>query len=108
VLGERGLLEADTLTGDLYFYENAEVRIVWSATQQFRGVSEGNVTRYALARDEPLRVEHQAFIDLLQGRDNGETVTLEHGVRIVEAAEAVLESARSGQTISLAPEATVH
>jgi UDP-N-acetylglucosamine 3-dehydrogenase len=49
VLGERGMLEADTLTGDLFFYENAQVRIAWSATQQFRGVSEGNVTRYALS-----------------------------------------------------------
>jgi predicted dehydrogenase len=101
VLGERGLLEADTLTGDLYFYENAEVRIIWSATQQFRGVSEGNVTRYALARDEPLRLEHEALLDLLGGREDAAAVTLEHGVRIVEVAEAVLESARSGETVSL-------
>ncbi len=101
VLGERGLLLADTLTGDLYFYENAEVRIVWSATQQFRGVSEGNVTRYALARDEPLRVEHEAFLDQLRGRGEAEIVTLEQGVEIVKVAEAVIESARSGQTVSL-------
>ena len=65
VLGERGMLEADTLTADLYFYENAEVGIVWSAAQQFRGVREGNVTRYALERREPLAVEHDAFLDLL-------------------------------------------
>jgi UDP-N-acetylglucosamine 3-dehydrogenase len=101
VLGERGLLVADTLTGDLFFYENAEVRIVWSATQQFRGVSEGNVTRYALVRDEPLRVEHEAFLGLLQGRVEAEAVTLEQGVEIVKVAEAVLESARSGHTVSL-------
>src|SRR6185437_3147768 len=42
VLGERGMLEADTLTGDLFFFENAEVDIAWSTTQQFRGVSEGD------------------------------------------------------------------
>ena len=98
VLGERGMLEADTLTGDLYFYENAEVRIAWPATQQFRGVSEGNVTRYALTREEPLRVEHEAFLDLLDGREAAEMVTLERGVEVVEVAEAVIESARSGQT----------
>ena len=79
------MLEADTLTGDLYFFENADIRIVWSATQQFRGVSEGNVTRYALPREEPLRVEHEAFLDLLQGRVDAEAVTLEHGVEIVES-----------------------
>ncbi len=59
VLGERGLLEADTLTGDLMFYENGEIGVVWSAAQQFRGVSEGNVTKYALRREEPLRIEHR-------------------------------------------------
>ncbi|MHB8658198.1 MAG: Gfo/Idh/MocA family oxidoreductase [Solirubrobacteraceae bacterium] len=101
VLGERGMLEADTLTADLFFYENAEVGIVWSATQQFRGVSEGNVTRYALQREEPLRVEHEAFLDLLEGRRGAEVVTLQKGIEIVEVAEAVLHSARSGQTITL-------
>jgi predicted dehydrogenase len=101
VLGERGMLEADTLSADLYFYENAEVGISWSATQQFRGVSEGNVTRYALRREEPLRVEHEAFLDTLHGHPGAEQVTLEQAVEIVEVAEAVLESARTGQTVSL-------
>jgi predicted dehydrogenase len=101
VLGERGMLEADTLSADLYFYENAEVGISWSATQQFRGVSEGNMTRYALPREEPLRVEHEAFLDLLDGRQDAEQVTLEQAVDIVQVAEAVIESARTGQTVSL-------
>jgi predicted dehydrogenase len=102
VLGERGMLEADTLTGDLFFYENAEVRIAWSATQQFRGVSEGNVTRYALQHREPLLVEHEAFLDLLEGRHDAGVVTLEQGVEIVKVAETVLASAGSGTTVSLA------
>lgn len=102
VLGERGMLEADTLTGDLFFYENAEVRIAWSATQQFRGVSEGNVTRYALQRREPLLVEHEAFLNLLEGRHDAGVVTLEQGVEIVKVAEAALASAGTGTAISLA------
>jgi UDP-N-acetylglucosamine 3-dehydrogenase len=101
VLGERGMLEADTLSADLYFYENAEVRSAWSTTQQFRGVSEGNVTRYAIRREEPLKLEHEAFVDLLAGRPHAEVVTLEHWVEVVRAAEAVLESARTGQTVSV-------
>ena len=100
VLGERGMLEADTLTGDLFFYENAEVGIAWSTTQQFRGVSEGNVTRYALRRDEPLRAELEAFLDLLHGDPIAEVVTLARGVEIVRIAETVIESARSGQTLA--------
>jgi UDP-N-acetylglucosamine 3-dehydrogenase len=104
VLGERGLLEADSLTGDLFFYENGEMGVVWSAAQQFRGVSEGDVTRYALRREEPLRIEHETFLNLLDGRTDhdAEVVTLEKGVEIVEAAEAVLRSASSGETVRLA------
>jgi UDP-N-acetylglucosamine 3-dehydrogenase len=102
VLGERGMLEADTLTGDLYFYENAEVGIVWSAAQQFRGVSEGNVTRYALQRREPLAVEHEAFINLVAGRPGADMVSLEEGVEIVTAADAVRRSAHGGDTVHLA------
>jgi UDP-N-acetylglucosamine 3-dehydrogenase len=102
VLGERGMFEADTLTGDLLFYENAEVGIAWSTAQQFRGVSEGNVTRYALPRDEPLRVELETFLDLVQGDPTADVVSLALGVEIVQIAETVIESARSGQTLATA------
>lgn len=100
VLGERGMLEADTLSGDLFFYENSEVGIAWSTTQQFRGVREGNVTRYALGRDEPLSVELETFYDLIDGRPGAEVVTLEQGVEIVRVAETIIESARSGETLT--------
>lgn len=101
VLGERGMLEADTLSADLTFFENADVDVTWATSQQFRGVSEGNVTRYALQREEPLRVEHNHFLEMLAGRPDPGVVTLAQGVAIVEVAEAVLESARSGQTVTL-------
>src|SRR5947208_2448473 len=42
VLGERGMLVADTLTADLTFYENGDVASAWENTQSLRGVSEGN------------------------------------------------------------------
>jgi UDP-N-acetylglucosamine 3-dehydrogenase len=100
VLGERGMLEADTLTGDLFFYENAGVGIDWSATQQFRGVSEGDVTRYALRREEPLRVELDGFLDLVQGGADADVVTLQQGVEIVRVAETILRSARTGETLA--------
>ena len=102
VLGEGGVLEADTLYGDLTFYDNSAVDIRWQATQQFRGVSEGNMTRYALQRDEPLRVELETFLDLLEGDDEAGVVTLEQGVGIVRAAETVIESAATGRMLSTA------
>jgi UDP-N-acetylglucosamine 3-dehydrogenase len=102
ILGERGMLLADTLTGDLTLFENADTPIEWAATQQLRGVSEGNAIRYALDRREPLVVEHEAFRAYVAGDDDAPVVPLDAGLETVVTAEAVLESARTGETVKLA------
>src|SRR3954471_3480730 len=72
ILGERGMLVADTLTADLTFYENADVTTQgWAAMQAMRGVAEGNMTRFALQRREPLQVELEQFCALIRGDDDG-------------------------------------
>jgi predicted dehydrogenase len=101
VLGERGMLVADTLTADLTFYANATVASEWDATQSLRGVSEGDMTRYALARREPLLVELEGFVDLLAGAPDAQVVPLADGLEAVACAEAVLASATSGETVAL-------
>ncbi len=100
VLGSEGLLVADTLTADLTFFANGSVRGTWESAEQFRGVSEGDMTRFALARREPLLVELETFCDLLEGRDAA-VVTLEEGLETLLCAEAVLQSAATGQTVAL-------
>jgi predicted dehydrogenase len=106
VLGERGMLVADTLNADLAFYANGHVPTGgWPAMQQARGVSEGDMTRYALERREPLRVELEAFAAYVAGNDAGPIVTLEEGLETVAVAEAVLASAESGETVALEPAA---
>ena len=100
VLGERGMLVADTLTADLTFYENGSVGSEWGATQSLRGVSEGDVTRYALARREPLRVQLDRFLDLLGGSADSQVVSLAEALETIASAEAVLESAASGITVT--------
>jgi UDP-N-acetylglucosamine 3-dehydrogenase len=101
VLGERGMLVADTLTADLSFYRNGNVASDWQATQSLRGVSEGDMTRYALARREPLLVELETFCDLLEGDADAPVVTLAEGLETVVVAEAVLSSAQAGGTVAL-------
>ena len=51
--GEKGAFVADTLTADLTFYANGTVTSEWEELKQFRGVSEGDVVRYAIAKHEP-------------------------------------------------------
>lgn len=105
VTGERGCFIADTLTADLTFYANGATRPEWEALRAFRGVSEGDMIRYAIPKREPLLVEHERFRDAVEGKDSG-IVTLRQGLRTVEVASQVLESARTGATVSLreAPE----
>jgi predicted dehydrogenase len=102
VLGEAGMLVADTLSADLYFYANAHVTTAgWPEVQARRGVAEGDMTRFALERREPLAVELEEFCALLTGADGAAVVSLEEGLETVAVAEAVLESAASGATVAL-------
>ena len=88
------MLVADTLRADLSFYANAHVTTQgWPAMQELRGVAEGDMTRYALERREPLAVELEEFCALLRGEDGAAVVTLEEGLETVAVAEAVLASA---------------
>jgi predicted dehydrogenase len=99
------MLVADTLTADLTFYKNGDVASEWAETQALRGVSEGDATRYALARREPLLVELETFCDLLGGDPEAAVVTLAEGLDTVIVAEAAAASARAGRTVALSPAA---
>lgn len=102
VTGDRGCFVADTLTADLTFYANGVQTTEWEAIRAFRGVAEGDMIRYALAKREPLLVEHERFRDAVLGLP-GDIVTLRQGLRTVEVSAAVLESATTGTTVSLRP-----
>jgi len=99
VTGERGCFVADTLTADLTYFANGSTRTEWDAVSVFRGVSEGDMTRYAISKREPLTVEHEVFRDAVEGKADAGIVTLRQGLRAVMVAEAVLESARTGATV---------
>ena len=100
ITGEKGCFVADTLTADLTFYANGVLGAEWEALRTFRGVSEGDMIRYAIPKREPLLVEHERFRDAVEGKDS-DIVTLRQGMRTVEVAEAVLRSAASGTTVAI-------
>jgi UDP-N-acetylglucosamine 3-dehydrogenase len=92
VIGEHGALVADTLTADLTFFENGTQAISWDGVSSFRGVSEGNVLRFALVKTEPLLAEHQAFRNAVLSRDTTNIVTLEQGLATVQVADQLLST----------------
>jgi UDP-N-acetylglucosamine 3-dehydrogenase len=92
VLGERGMFRVDDLTQDLYFYENAQVdSVTWQTLQNLKGVSEGSMTRYAIARYEPLKAELQAFIKSVL-EDEPVPVSGEDGLAALSLAIKLVES----------------
>ena len=103
VTGEKGAFVADTLTADLTFYANASIPTQWDNVATFRGVSEGDVVRFAFAKPEPLRTEHEAFRDAVLGVAGGidRIVTMEAGLATVAVASAMLESAKRKESVNL-------
>lgn len=103
VTGTQGVFAIDTLTADLTYYANGTAGQPWDDVAQFRGVSEGDVTRFAFAKREPLVIEHEAFRDAVAGdrADDAAVVTLAQAAQVVCVAEAMLMSARGGITVDL-------
>ena len=91
VTGEMGALVADTLTSDLTHFENATHSTSWEGISTFRGVSEGNITRFALTKTEPLLAEHLAFREAVRTGRSTAIVTLRQGERVVQVADTLLQ-----------------
>jgi UDP-N-acetylglucosamine 3-dehydrogenase len=101
VLGERGLFRVDDLTQDLFFFENAEANgDLWSALSVIKGVSEGQMVRFAVQRQEPLKAELQAFIQAIQD-DTPVPVSGEDGLAALQLALALVESGVKNQVIEV-------
>ncbi len=99
VTGERGAYVASTLTSDLEFYANGTVTTEPdSPIAHFRGVSEGDVIRYAFDKPEPLRTELEGFRAAVLG-DPSQIVPMVQGCAVVGVADAIVASAVTGATV---------
>jgi UDP-N-acetylglucosamine 3-dehydrogenase len=97
VTGAKGALVADTLTADLTYYANGTTAVSWDGVSSFRGVTEGDVTRFALEKREPLRTEHEAFRDAVLSGDTSGIVTLAEGTDVVVTAEKLVLDGQNHQ-----------
>jgi predicted dehydrogenase len=59
------------------------------------------VIRYAIPKPEPLMTELRNFATAVRGDADGQVVTLEEGLATVRIAEAVRDSAASGETVRM-------
>jgi UDP-N-acetylglucosamine 3-dehydrogenase len=105
VTGERGMFLVDDLNQDLYFYENQEANgEQWSNLIILHGVSAGRVIRYPIPRQEPLRIELEAFIQAVRD-DLAVPVSGADGLTALRLAQALVQSGQSGEVIQIhAPE----
>lgn len=100
VTGDKGTFVANTLTGDLTLHENGVEAIEWESFASFRGVTEGNVTRFAFPKKEPLIAELEGFRDAVAGFGD-DYVSFAEGLAVLKVAEAILSSAHTGQSLVL-------
>ena len=98
VLGEKGALVADLIGADLFYYANASIPSDWDEMARLRGVSEGDMVRYAIHKPEPIRSELEAFLGAVRGETN-HIVDLDQGVRVLQIAEAIARSASQGSMV---------
>jgi len=99
VLGERGMFRVDDLTQDLYYFENAQAHEeLWRDLRVIKGVSEGQMVRYSIQRQEPLKVELSAFLEALE---NGTDVPVsgEDGLAALRLALALVESGQKHEIV---------
>jgi UDP-N-acetylglucosamine 3-dehydrogenase len=101
VTGERGLFHVNLLTQDLFFYENAVAEgHEWDNLRMLRGVSEGQMTRFVLAKKEPLRAEQEAFLAAVRG-EAPVAVSGEDGLCALQLAQALISSGAQHRPVNL-------
>src|SRR5262245_26717531 len=99
VTAERGMFRVDYLSQDLFFYENDSVEQTWRPGDDLTRVSEGDVLKIRIDRQEALAAELAAFA--LAARGDGPTiVTAGDGLEALRLAEAIVRSGLEHREIS--------
>ena len=91
VTGESGMFVVDYLTQDLTFYEHPTKSSEWEPLAGMLGGGEGNVTRYALERREPLQVEWEGFLEAVRNGGRVPATGLD-GLAALSTATAIQQS----------------
>lgn len=92
VNGEGGMFVVDYLTQELTLFKNRPNGANWETLRLFTGVSEGDMIRYYVPRQEPLRLELEAFVRCVS-QNEPFPVRGEDGLRALALAHRLLSAA---------------
>ncbi|MER3457878.1 MAG: gfo/Idh/MocA family oxidoreductase, partial [Chloroflexota bacterium] len=94
VNGEGGMFVVDYLTQELTLYKNRPNGADWETLRLFTGVGEGDMIRYYVPRQEPLRLELEAFVRCV-AHAQPFPVSGEDGLRALALALRLLSAAQA-------------
>jgi UDP-N-acetylglucosamine 3-dehydrogenase len=100
ITGEKGMFHVNYLTQDLYFYENNYIKTDWDAMSNITGVSEGDMVRPRIDKNEPLKIELERFLRACGGEDV-ELVSGEDGLSALRVVHKIVESGLEGKAVYL-------
>ena len=104
VTGERGMYVADYIAQDLVFYANQDAPDTWinpGTGRSVTSVAEGEMTRRAIRREEPLVVELRDFADAVRGGGSPPVEPRDAMIALLLARKMV-ESGERGEVIDAA------
>jgi predicted dehydrogenase len=100
ITGEKGMFHVNYLTQDLFFYENNYIKTDWDAMSNITGVSEGDMVRPRIDKNEPLKVELESFLRAARG-EQVEVVSGEDGLATLRVVHKIVESGLEGKAVDI-------
>jgi predicted dehydrogenase len=90
VLGEDGMLVADSLRAELRLFRNGAIGSDWGMYSNYRGVTEGEEIKFVVPVREPLLQEHEAMMRELAHPGSTEICSIEEGLRVMRVLTGLL------------------
>ncbi len=98
VTGEHGMLTLDYLTQELCLYKHPTNATNWDTLASIRGGGEGDMIRFALDRDEPLRREWEGFLAAIHAQRPA-PVTAWDGAAALAVAQAIRQAGATHEVV---------
>ncbi len=99
ITGEKGMLVANYLTQELYFYENEFVRKN-TDNRDFMNVIEGKMIKIKIENREPLKNELEAFIESIK-KNKRPPISGKDGLEALQIAQKFIESSNKNEVVTL-------